>query len=78
MLVAFREAALAKHWPLAWTVAPVLPEWAVPPQFTWPWLGLRSPPLFETLSKHLHKVILVHCQLVANTPARIRKPTRRM
>ena len=55
-LVAFRDATLAKDWPLAWAVAPVLPEWAVPPQFTWPWLGLRSPPQFETLSKHLHKV----------------------
>ena len=58
-LVAFREAALAKDWPLAWSAAPVLPEWAVPPQFTWPWLGLRSPPLYETVSKHLHQVGLV-------------------
>ena len=34
-LVSYREAVLTRDWPLAWSVAPVLPDWALPPQFTW-------------------------------------------
>lgn len=57
-LVCYRDALLAKDWPLAWSVAPVLPEWALPPTFTWPGLGLRSPPVFATIARHLHQVRL--------------------
>ena len=55
-LVCYRDALLAKDWPLAWSVAPVLPNWALPPTATWPGLGLQSPPAFETVAEHLHQV----------------------
>lgn len=58
-LVCYRDALLAKDWPLAWSVAPLLPEWALPPAFTWSWLGLRSPPVFATIARHLRQVCRV-------------------
>ena len=64
-LVCYRDALLAKDWPLAWSVAPVLPEWVLPPTFTWPGLGLRSPPVFATIARHLHQVRMLSVRMRA-------------
>jgi hypothetical protein len=54
VLMRYKDAVIAKDWALAWAAAPVLEADCVPPPAAWPGLGLRSPPLLETVLRHLH------------------------
>lgn len=45
-----------KDWQLAWAAVPVLSDKATPPTSTHVGLGLRSPPVFDTIAQHLNKV----------------------
>ncbi|KAK9808692.1 hypothetical protein WJX72_002029 [[Myrmecia] bisecta] len=56
VLIKFSAAALRKDWALVWTVRGTLEEAHAPPQMFGNLLLLRSPPLLDTVCKHLHKV----------------------
>ncbi|CAB4295974.1 unnamed protein product [Prunus armeniaca] len=54
VLASYNEAILLKDWPLAWSYAPIISrQSAVPPEYSWGSLQLRSPPAFPTVLKHL-------------------------
>eukprot|EP00884_Botryococcus_braunii_P020229 jgi/Botrbrau1/6890/Bobra.67_3s0009.1 len=53
LLVRYSDAAIAKDWALAWSVLPILEADCAPPSLAWPALGLRSPPLLDTVVQHL-------------------------
>ncbi|KAK9117869.1 hypothetical protein Scep_015962 [Stephania cephalantha] len=57
VLCSYNEAILPKDWPLGWSIAPILASQnAVPPEFSWGALHLRSPPVFSTVLNHLQAV----------------------
>lgn len=53
VLTAYSSAVVPADWLLGWTVAPVLDTAAVPPQFAWGSLQLKSPPPITTVAAHL-------------------------
>eukprot|EP00803_Ostreobium_quekettii_P010692 evm.model.scf_230.1 EVM.evm.TU.scf_230.1 scf_230:55-29919(-) len=56
VLAEFQQIAMFDDWPLVWTVVPVAKEAQQPLRGWISWLGVRSPPLFNTVLEHLHKV----------------------
>ncbi|KAJ6837170.1 sacsin [Iris pallida] len=57
VLSSYGEVILLKDWPLAWSSAPILTKQnAVPPEYSWGSLHLRSPPAFPSVLKHLQVV----------------------
>lgn len=62
VLASYNEAILLKDWPLAWSYAPIITrQSAVPPEYSWGSLQLRSPPAFPTVLKHLQVPLVVPC-----------------
>ncbi|PQP98329.1 sacsin [Prunus yedoensis var. nudiflora] len=54
VLTSYNEAILLKDWPLAWSYVPIISrQSAVPPEYSWGSLQLRSPPAFPAVLKHL-------------------------
>ncbi|CAH9144035.1 unnamed protein product [Cuscuta epithymum] len=54
VLCSYNNALLLKDWPLAWSCTPILSRnIAVPPEYSWGALSLRSPPSFSSVLMHL-------------------------
>lgn len=65
VLAAPDACVLARDWQLGWAALPVLTEQGAPPASIHTVLGLRSPPVFDTIAMHLKQVVWAGVGLIA-------------